>query len=256
LAVLVAAVCILAIDAVLIEPNAVQVTHWNVQDRLNAPLKIAELSDLHVIRFGWRERRVVAVLRSERPDLVVISGDSVGWGWHYDAVHQVLTAIANTDPPLGVWLVRGNWENWHPVRHERQFYASSGVHFLLNSGALIRPGVWLAGLDDPWTGQANLDRALAGAPAGAYVIALFHSPIFFEHSAGRYDLALTGHTHGGQVRLPPLTPLWLPGGSGPFLSGWYEERGSQMYVSRGVGWSDLPIRLNCRPEIPIITLGD
>ncbi|HEV2387517.1 MAG TPA: metallophosphoesterase [Candidatus Acidoferrales bacterium] len=251
-----AAVCLLGIDGLWIEPNSIQVTHWNVEDRLHPPLRIAHLSDLHVIRFGWRERRVIAILRSERPDLIVITGDSVGEGLHYQAVHDVLSAIVGTRPPLGVWLVRGNWENWHPLRHERQFYESAGVHFLLNSGALIRPGLWLAGLDDPWSGHGDPGRALAGAPSGAYVIVLFHSPAYFDDIAGQFDLALTGHTHGGQVRLPLVGPFWLPGGSGRFLSGWYDERGSRMYVSRGVGWSHIPIRLNCPPEIPIITVGE
>lgn len=251
-----AAVCVLAIDGVWIEPNSIQVTHWNIEDRLHPPLKIAHLSDLHVIRFGRREREVIAILRAERPDLVVITGDSVGEGLHYEAVHEVLAAIAQTRPPLGVWLVRGNWEIWHRVKHEQQYYESAGIHFLVNSGALIRPGVWLAGLDDPWNGYAEPHRALAGAPAGAYVIMLFHEPEYFDEIAGQFDLALTGHTHGGQVSLPLIGPFWLPAGSGHYLAGWYAERGSQMYVSRGIGWSHLPIRINCPPEIPIITLGE
>lgn len=252
---LAAALCFLAIDGLWIEPNAIQVTHWTIEGRLFPPLKIAELADLHVMHFGRREREVVRILREERPDVVVIVGDSVGEGLHYDRVHEVLSAIAATRPPLGVWLVRGNWENWHPIRHERRFYESAGVHFLLNQGALIRPGVWLAGLDDPSSGHPDLEEALRGAPPGAYVIVLFHAPAFFDKTAGRYDLALAGHTHGGQVNLPFIRPFWLPRGSGRFLKGWYRERGSRMYVSRGVGWSHLPIRLNCSPEIPIFTIG-
>jgi predicted MPP superfamily phosphohydrolase len=253
--VLLVALCALTIDGVWIEPNAIQVTHWTVGDRLYPALKIAHLTDLHVVHDGRRERRVVAILKQEQPDVVVITGDSVGAGLHYDRVHKVLSAIAATRPPLGVWLVRGNWENWHPVRHEREFYRSAGIHFLLNRGVLLRPGVWLAGLDDPWSGHANFERAMEGAPAGAYAIVLFHSPAYFDEIAGRFDLALAGHTHGGQVHLPFIRPFWLPGGTGRYLEGWYRMRGSRMYVSRGVGWSHLPIRLNCPPEISMITVG-
>lgn len=252
---LAAAICFLAIDAFWIELNFIQVTHWTVPASLHPPLTIAELTDLHVVHFGRREREVIRILRERRPDLVVITGDSVGVGEHFRREHEVLSAIAATRPPLGVWLVRGNWENAHPLRHEREFYASAGVNFLLNQGTLVRPGVWLAGLDDPATGRADLGRALRGAPPGAYLILLYHSPAFFDDSAGRYDLALTGHTHGGQVYFPFLRPFWLPRGSGRFLEGWYQERGSRMYVSRGIGWSFLPIRLNCLPEIPIFTIG-
>jgi predicted MPP superfamily phosphohydrolase len=252
---LAAALCFLAVDGLWIEPNDVQVTHWTIRNRLHPPLKIAELTDLHVMHFGRREREVVGILKQERPDVVVIVGDSVGEGLHYDRVHKVLSAIAATRPPLGVWLVRGNWENWHPLRHEREFYKSTGVHFLLNQGALIRPGVWLAGLDDPSSGYPDLEQAMQGAPPGAYVIALFHAPAYFDATAGPYDLALAGHTHGGQVNLPFIRPFWLPRGSGRFLEGWYREGDSRMYVSRGLGWSHLPIRLNCPPEISIITIG-
>ena len=80
----------------------------------------------------------------------------------------------------------------------------------------------------------------------------------FSHDriAGKCDLALAGHTHGGQVRLPWLPPLWLPRGSGRFVEGWYEREGSQMYVCRGIGMSILPIRFFCRPELAVITVGE
>jgi predicted MPP superfamily phosphohydrolase len=91
-------------------------------------------------------------------------------------------------------------------------------------------------------------------PADVYRIALFHSPVFFEEAAGSCELALSGHTHGGQVRLPPLGPLWLPPMCGRYVEGWYDLNGSRMYVSRGIGTSILPIRFMCRPELAIITL--
>ena len=78
---------------------------------------------------------------------------------------------------------------------------------------------------------------------------------FFDTVAGRVPLVLAGHTHGGQVRLPLIPTLWLPRGSGHFLAGWYAERGSRMYVSRGIGTSVLPIRFRCPPELSIITVN-
>jgi len=79
---------------------------------------------------------------------------------------------------------------------------ANGVHFLLNRPAEIRPGVWLVGFDDTAFARSGTERALAGVPDGVYRIALFHAPLFFSGSAGRYELALAGHSHGGQVRLP------------------------------------------------------
>ena len=163
---------------------------------------------------------------------------------------QVLTRLR---APLGAWAVRGNWENWRPSINERAFYESAGVHFLLNSSAPVG-GLWLVGLDDEASGRPDLDAALRGVPRGAWTLALFHSPTYLDQAAGRCNIALAGHTHGGQVRLPFLGPLWLPRGCGRFVEGWYEERGTRMYVSRGIGTSILPIRFFCRPELDLITL--
>ena len=158
--------------------------------------------------------------------------------------------------PLGVWVVRGNYENWRQMQHEHSFYANAGVHLLLNSGTLLRNDVWLAGVDDPYTGKPSLEGALTGAPPGVYEILLFHSPAYFDRVAGHVDLCLAGHTHGGQVRPPFMPPLWLPKGCWPYVAGWYEAKGtkSKMYVNRGIGTSLLPIRFNSRPEVTILTV--
>ncbi len=247
----VAALAALTVDGFWIEPNAIQVTHWEIRGPVAAPLKIAQLTDLHTRGLGGRERRMLAILKAERPDLIVVTGDSLVGHGNYDEVHQVLERLR---APLGVWVVRGNWENWYPVRNEREFYRSAGVHLLLNSGALVRRDVWLGGVDDPSSGHASLATALAGAPPGVFTILLFHSPAYFDRIAGRVNLALAGHTHGGQVRLPFIPVFWLPRGCGRFLAGWYEENGSRMYVNRGLGMSHIPVRFLCPPEIAFITV--
>ncbi|HSY58457.1 MAG TPA: metallophosphoesterase [Terriglobales bacterium] len=236
---------------VLVEPYRIEVTHFDIQGAVASPLKIAHLSDLHTRGIGRREQRLLAVLDSEKPDVILITGDTVARKNRYDGPKELYTRL---HAPLGVWVVRGNWENDSPLHHERAFYQDAGVHFLLNENAELRPDVWLIGLDDPYTGVAKLDVAMAGAPSDAYKIALFHSPAFFDRIAGHVNLCLAGHTHGGQVRLPFMNPLWLPRGSGRFLAGWYQENGSEMYVNRGLGWSLLPVRFLARPEITFITI--
>ena len=211
------------------------------------------LSDLHTSGLGRRERRLLALLDAEQPSVIVITGDTVTWGRHpYDQIRPLLSRL---HAPLGVWLVRGNWENEYPLHNERAFYSQLGIHFLLNEARPIRPDVWLVGLDDPSSGRPNFEAALSTVPAGSYVIAAFHAPAFFDQIAERVPLALAGHTHGGQVRLPLIPVFWLPRGSGRFLEGWYAESGSLMYVSRGIGTTFLPIRFRCSPELAIITVG-
>ncbi|PYV93139.1 MAG: hypothetical protein DMG05_02420 [Acidobacteria bacterium] len=279
----VSAAVIAALDAFWIEPDWIEVTHHRVFAPLASPLKIAHLTDLHTHGLGRRERRMLALLEAERPDLIVITGDTVfngGYdemfrdaprrlkrgqpstarglslgrenGGRYETCREVLERL---HAPLGVWLVRGNWEHWWPVNDERGFYKSVGINFLLNAGKPARDDVWILGFDDEVVGSPNLEAALVNVPPGAFKIALFHSPAYFERIAGRCNLAFAGHTHGGQVRLPFLRPLWLPTGCGKFLEGWYEQEGSRMYVSRGIGTSSLNVRFLCRPELAFITVG-
>ncbi|HKV47062.1 MAG TPA: metallophosphoesterase [Candidatus Acidoferrales bacterium] len=244
----------LCVDA-LIEPYRIQTTHYRIQGTVTTPLKVAALSDLHTHGLGSRERHMVSILAAEKPDVIVITGDSLGgYGGTWQEVQRVYQQL---HAPLGVWFVRGNWENNHPyrpIRRERQFYEDSGVRLLVNANAQLRPDVWLIGLDDPSSGTVRLDRALAGVPSNAYKIAAFHAPGYFDHIAGRVNLVLAGHTHGGQVHIPFIPTFWLPDYSGSYVAGWYTKNGSKMYVNRGIGWTALPIRLLCRPEVTIITV--
>jgi len=244
----------LCVDA-LIEPYRIQTTHYQIEGAVTAPLRVAALSDLHTHGLGLRERHMIAILAAEKPDVIVITGDSLGgYEGTWQEVQQVYQQLR---APLGVWFVRGNWENNHPyrpMRRERQFYEDSGVHLLVNANAQLRADVWLIGLDDPSSGTVHLDRALAGVPSSAYKIAAFHAPGYFDHIAGRVNLVLAGHTHGGQVHIPLVPPFWLPHDSGSYIAGWYGKDGSKMYVNRGLGWTALPIRFLCRPEVTIITI--
>jgi hypothetical protein len=213
---------------------------------------MAHLTDIHARDVGRRERRLVEILDAEKPDLIVITGDTVVPDFTPEGLSDVLKQL---HAPLGVWLVLGNWEHWQNAPMDEAFYATAGVHLMLNTGQRVRDDVWLAGFDDLPTGKPDLEAAFAGRPADMFTIALFHSPAYFDHVAGQCHLAFAGHTHGGQVRLPLLPPLWLPPGCGSYAAGWYERNGSRLYVSRGVGTSVVPVRFFCRPEVAFITVG-
>jgi len=241
-----------AVDGLFIEPYWIETTHFDIQGPVISPLKIAQLCDLHTHGLGRRERRMLEILDAEKPDIIVIVGDSLANTRNdYSKARELYEQL---HAPLGVWFVRGNWENMKTLHHERAFYEEAGIKFLLNANEPARPDVWIVGFDDPMSGTARLDSALAGVPPSAYKIALFHSPIFFDRIAGQVNLCLSGHTHGGQIRLPFLKPLWLPKGCGRYVEGWYEAQDTRMYVNRGLGTSMLPVRFFCRPEITFITV--
>jgi uncharacterized protein len=242
------------IDGVWIEPFRIQVTHYTVPAPVQQPLKIAHLTDLHTDGLHRNERNLLSLLRKEAPDVIVITGDTLTGNSEYRDYLNTAPLLSRLRAPKGVWMVRGNWETFPPRKDDKQLWQSMGVTLLVNQGARVSPNVWLIGVDEPWTGKPDLAAALKDVPANAYKIALFHSPQYFEKTAGQYQLALAGHSHGGQVRIPFLPPLWLPAGVGKFVEGWFEKDGSRMYVSRGIGMSTLPVRFDCRPELPIITL--
>jgi uncharacterized protein len=238
--------------AIWIEPYSIEVTHNHLAAPFAKPLKIAHLTDLHTEGLGRREREMLSIIDREQPDLIVITGDTMANEGTYEMCQEVLKLL---HAPLGVWLVRGNWENWRPAENDGKLYESVGVRFLINSNAQARDDLWIVGFDDVMSGKPDLESAFAGIPPGAFKIALFHSPVYFESVAGKCNLALSGHTHGGQVRIPFVPPLWLPPGCGRFVAGWYEKDGSRMYVSRGLGTSIFSARLFCRPELAFITVG-
>lgn len=250
--------------ACAVEPYWIEVTRHQVAAPVAPALTLAHLSDLHLYGLGRRERALLALLDEARPDLIVITGDSVIDGDFFapapgladdPAYARAAQLLGRLHAPLGVFAVRGNWENLRRLPDERSFWEHHGVRLLVNQAREVRRGLWIAGLDDASNGRPDVEAARLGIPADAFAIALFHSPAAFRSTAGSWPLALAGHTHGGQVRLPPIPTFWLPHGSGDYLAGWYAAKGSRLYVSRGIGTSTLPIRFLCRPELPLLTLG-
>lgn len=235
-----------------LEPVWIEVTHHILPADIKNKLRIAHLTDLHIRSLGYREEKIRIILEKEAPDVILVSGDSISENANYREAGNFLRTL---QAPLGVWLVNGNWEHWRPSREESEAFNASGIRLLNNSAEKLTDGVWLVGIDDELAGNPDLKKAFRNVPDNAFKIGLFHSPTFFDRSYSHFNIALAGHTHGGQIRLPFLPPLWLPEGSGRFVAGWYPKGNSKMYVSRGLGNSIFDVRFLCRPELPIIELG-
>ncbi len=220
---------------------------------LGAPLTLLHLTDVHLRGEGpWLDALCAALQALEPADLIVLTGDLVTRGWTPAAVGRFLGAL----PParLGRFAVMGNWEHWSgaaPGPWRRQL-DENGVRLLINEEVDL--GAFrLFGTDDALAGQPELPPSRPGDPRPRVV--LTHSPAFFDRLAGPdADLALAGHSHAGQVRLPGLGAAWVPMGTGPYVGGWYARAGSQLYVGRGIGWSIAPLRMWCAPELARIGL--
>jgi predicted MPP superfamily phosphohydrolase len=257
---------LLLLYAWAVEPNWIEVTRHEVWFK-NLPeefdgLVVAHLSDLHMREYGARERRVLEKLAEAKPDVIAVTGDFTLEGSDPSAIRRFLEDLRKQKPAFGIWAVLGNHDHWSPPAANdgavRKFFSDTGVALLVNEWGRIGKNLdtlTMVGVDDPFTGYDNLGDALRGTQRTPFAILLTHSPqMFMKADLTKFDLVLAGHTHGGQVRLPGLGPLWLPAGSEGYDSGWFYGVNTQMYVTRGVGTSILPIRFLCRPEIALITL--
>jgi predicted MPP superfamily phosphohydrolase len=252
---------VLLVDAAIVEPDWVEVTHhleYVPSLRRSVPdLVVVHLSDPHVERMGRRERLALERIAACRPDLVAVTGDLVRGGSNLEALEAFLAAL----PERRTFVVWGNHDHASGLAGPagRALLQRAGVVLLDNAHRRIATAagpVVVAGVDDPSIGLDNLARALAGVARGDLTVLLSHSPEIAGALGNRdVDLMLSGHTHGGQVRLPLLGAILLPDGTRLFEDGWFDaDGGARLHVSRGLGWSGLPVRFLCRPRIDVITL--
>jgi hypothetical protein len=227
--------------------------------RLAQPLRIGFASDFHA---GPTTPSAVfddmlRCVREEAPDVLLLGGDYVSFC--ADNVARLATFLGGLRVPLGVYAVVGNHDIWNGRGVIEDTLRTAGVHVLVNRGlALPAPfgHVSVCGIDDPWLGRPSVRDAFAGA--GDVRIYLMHSPDGLRHVGGeRFDVGFAGHTHGGQIARPDGVPLFRP--KGPFSRLYCYGRfdlpdNGPLFVSRGVGCSALPLRVNADPELLICTL--
>jgi hypothetical protein len=155
----------------------------------------------------------------------------------------------------GVFAVLGNHEYWTDPLLIARLLRENGIDVLINESRLLAPNLWLAGMDDIWSGRPDLDKALANVPAGAATILLAHEPDFADQAQGRGNLLqLSGHSHGGQVRVPFSKRPFLPVLSWKYWAGLHRAGDVLVYTSRGVGTMQPPFLFTCRPEVALLRL--
>ena len=221
-------------------------------------LRIAFLTDLHAGSFLYSDDlcRIFERVAASEPHLVCFGGDLINTRerelLYYDKALDLL------DPPLGTWAVPGNHDHfWGPdIGLWTAFLQERGVQVMNNRGQRLEhrgAGFWIAGVDDLTEGSPDLELALHGARDDEPILLLAHHPdFFFEAAAVGVDVTLSGHTHGGQIRLGQWVPLHHS--KFGWIEGRYELCDSRLYVSRGIGVTFLPIRFGVHAELPMITL--
>lgn len=216
---------------------------------LDAPLRVLQLSDLHLRGPAPWLDGLLAHLGGQRPDLLVLTGDMLTLGWQEAVLRRFLDGLP--EAPLGRYAVMGNWEHWAGASPER-YGAILGQHRirLLRDEVVEAGPLRLAGCEDLLAGAGDPVALRRRLVPGLPTLVLAHCPALLGALAGPgVDLVLSGHAHGGQVDLPGLGPLWVPRGTGPQVGGWYQQGPTLQYVSRGLGWSIAPLRWRCPSEL-------
>jgi hypothetical protein len=255
--------------------------HWVETKHIDIPLKnlpeafeglrIAQLSDIHMDQYTEPLflRSVVDKVNAMRPDVVFLTGDfvsdgpaplkfAVGSAWQCADILKALQCRSR-------YAVLGNHDVTVGERAVTEALIDNGVTVLNNAYLpLERDGgrIWLAGLDDPVNGHPNVDLAIPASIRNVRnepVVLMCHAPDYADrllaHPAGKaVGLMVSGHTHGGQIRLPWYGPLTLPSMGKKYVEGIFRFGGMQLYVNRGLGTVGVPFRFDCPPEITLITL--
>ena len=255
----------------LLEPRRLTIEHVEVRlARLPAQFdgfRIAQLSDIHFGPYMGSAfvREAAEEINKLQPDLIVLTGDFVshplGKRQGIEGARHAIPcaeALRGLRAAYGRFAILGNHDHWNDAGIVRDALESAGFPVLLNQAVpLEKDGarLWLVGLDDALERVADIEGALQGVPATEASVLLVHEPDFADHAA-RFpvDLQLSGHSHGGQVRLPWVGAPVLPRLGEKYPMGLYRVRSLQLYTNRGLGVINPPVRWNCPPEITRITL--
>ena len=253
----------IAFDAFVIEPHGFKVTKHTISlPRLPQDwdgLTIAHITDTHIGRLSGLEdaRQIVDMTNQLHPDLIVITGDIVS---RADSISPALAVIlGDLRAPMGKFAVLGNHEYWTDSPKIIETFEAAGIKFLTNDKHIFtRNGkaLSLGGVDDFMEGNPDVLRTFRGVDENVPRILLCHNPDYAEDmpAESNVDLMLCGHTHGGQVKIPLLGPPLVPINHRKYAEGLVAGPHCPVFVSRGLGMVGIPVRFNCPPEIPLITL--
>lgn len=242
-------------------------------------LRIVHLSDIHLGLYTPIEevQRVVDLANRLEPDMVALTGDYVTFSPNY--IRPVAQALGRLHAPMGSFAVLGNHDFRAGADEVTRALRAQHICVLRNAHSVLSNGekagatgkaeklaskrkashtgrsLWMVGVDDSWAASPDLPGALHSVPSGDPKILLCHNPEGIgEASRMGIDLMLSGHTHGGQVRLPIFRSIYRSKPGERFIDGWNRLGQTQIYVSRGIGKVVVPLRVACRPEIACLSL--
>jgi predicted MPP superfamily phosphohydrolase len=247
-----------------VEPVRLAIERWTLRLPRLPPafdgFRIVQLSDLHLQPWtqGSEIARAIEAANRLRPDAIFLTGDFVT----NDArpAEELQSLLSALRAPAGVFACLGNHDfHGRGVDRISRAIRGAGIEVLRNRSVPLLLGgdcLVIAGLDSRWAGHPGLALALRGHARETPALLLMHEPDFADTAAqdSRVIFQVSGHTHGGQVRLPGFGALITPKWGRKYVDGWFRVGELELYVNRGLGCTGLPIRWFCPPEITEFTL--
>lgn len=223
--------------------------------------RVVQIGDIHLDDWSKpaRLKRVAEKVNAERPDLIVITGDFASYSAKRLDEGMLIGALRRLSAPDGVVAILGNHDYLTDVGLIRTCIRQAEVTLLSNDVLTLERDdavLHVAGVDDVMEGRSRLDLVLQQLPEVGAAVLLAHEPDFADvaSATGRFDLQLSGHSHGGQARVPVLGRAVLPPFSQRYTRGLHEVGGMLLYTNRGLGTVNARLRFGCRPEITALTL--
>jgi uncharacterized protein len=217
--------------------------------------RAVQISDLHLDYYLPRHDVFLRTIAELRPDWVFVTGDLLNVPDGLPHLFRFLSHLRSLAP---VYVTLGNHDHYSgvPVAEFLELSDRHKLHLLINQTIVVPVPdgeLCIVGLDDPTTHRADVNCIPHRVP-GRYTVVLAHAPVVLDllepHHAS--DIVLCGHSHGGQWRFGSFHPFWLPYGCRGRAHGYYSQDGQRLYVNRGLGWSLVPLRWNCSPEIVLL----
>ncbi len=217
--------------------------------------RAVHLSDLHLDHYHPRHDAAVETVARERPDWIFVTGDLLNVPEGLPHLFRFLSRLRQIAP---VFITLGNHDHYSGVTVEQysELADRHDITLLVNEHTIIQTGsgeLAIAGVDDPSLHRADLS-CVPPPTHRRFTLLLAHAPNILDQMEPHHevDLILCGHSHGGQWRIPGVPTFWLPPGCGGRVDGEHRSGEHKLYINRGMGWSFLPFRWQCDPEIVVI----
>ncbi|WJP98523.1 metallophosphoesterase [Macrococcus bovicus] len=226
-----------------------------------APLKVIHISDLHLgFHYSYDDLIYhIQLINDLQPDIIIISGDLFDNIDHYHNPEHLIPLLKTMTAPLGVFFSYGNHDQRiHQTPRISRILSASNIQLLTNTGVVLdfdQEPIFLGGLDDILNSKGNMYQALKNRPDDMLTMMIVHEPDYADFvEQFKVDVQFSGHSHGGQIRLPLVGAPVKPQLGRKYVKGLYRIGAMTLHVSPGLGTTHLPIRLFCPPEITLFNI--